>query len=161
MSPEAQRPRMRGVVVIRGDLDRILVRLAVTWRRAKIRFEPAVDQRSAAVGRSKEHVHDVLRLPASLVDPPQLDVLQEPEAALPPQLRDDARPDRRRLRQHQPSQGVEPPARRRQRCRVLTSCRAGGARGSCRRASGGRSRARRARRRSSTARSRSWAFPTS
>ena len=161
MSPKVQRPHMRRVVVMRGDLGGILVQLAVTWRRPKIRFEPAVDQINMAVGRSKEHVHDVLRLPASLVNPPQLDVLQQPEAALPPQLRDDARPDRCRLLQHQPPQRVEPPARRRQCRRVLTSCRAGGARGSCRRASGGRSRARRAPRRSSTARSRSWAFPTS
>ena len=109
MSPKVQRPHMRRVVVMRGDLGGILVQLAVTWRRPKIRFEPAVDQINMAVGRSKEHVHDVLRLPASLVDPPQLDVLQQPEAALPPQLRDDARPDRCRLLQHQPPQRVEPP----------------------------------------------------
>ena len=125
--PKVQWPRLHGVVAVDGDLGEIFVQSDVTWRRAKIRLEPPVDQRNVAVG-------DDRRLPASLVDPPHPDVLQQPQAALPPELRDDARPDRRRLLQHQPSQGVEPPARLRQRRRVLTSCRAGGARGSGRRA---------------------------
>ena len=71
---------------------------------------------------------------ASLVDVLLLDVPEQPDAAPPPQLRDDARPDVRRPPQHQPRQRVELPASKGQRSCALTACRAAAARGSGRRA---------------------------
>ena len=66
---------------------------------------------------------------ASLVDVLLLDVPEQPDAAPPPQLRDDARPDIRRPPQHQPRQRVELPASKGQWGCALTACRAAAARG--------------------------------
>ena len=71
---------------------------------------------------------------ASLVDVLLLDVPEQPDAAPPPQLRDDTRPDIRRPPQHQPRQRVELPASGGQYSRALTTCRATTVRGSGRRA---------------------------
>ena len=75
-----------------------------------------------------------VRCPLSLVDVLHLHVPEQREAAPPPELRDDARPDRRRPPEHQARQRGPLPERRLQNRRALTSCRAAAARGSGRRA---------------------------